>query len=68
VCSPNTKYRSIVRHEDQEYVEKSLNLRIPMNLATDSGVNSPRVGAKRRWSFIISPYGYHESSLTHVFS
>jgi len=25
VCSPNTKYRSIVRHEDQEYVEKSLN-------------------------------------------
>lgn len=25
VCSPNTKYRSKVRHEDQEYVEKSLN-------------------------------------------
>jgi transposase len=25
VCSPNTKYRSIVRHEDQEYVEKTLN-------------------------------------------
>jgi hypothetical protein len=25
VCSPNTKYRSIVRHEDHEYVEKSLN-------------------------------------------
>jgi len=24
-CSPNTKYRSIVRHEDHEYVEKSLN-------------------------------------------
>lgn len=25
VCSPNTKYRSIVRHEDHQYVEKSLN-------------------------------------------
>ena len=25
VCSPNTKYRSIVRHEDHKYVEKSLN-------------------------------------------
>jgi transposase len=25
VCSPNTKYRSIVRHEDQEYVDRSLN-------------------------------------------
>jgi transposase len=24
-CSPNTKYRSIVRHEDYKYVEKSLN-------------------------------------------
>jgi len=24
-CSPNTKYRSIVRHEDHQYVEKSLN-------------------------------------------
>jgi transposase len=25
ICSPNTKYRSIVRHEDYQYVEKSLN-------------------------------------------
>jgi transposase len=24
VCSPNTKYRSIVRHEDHQYIEKSL--------------------------------------------
>jgi len=25
ICSPNIKYRSIVRHEDYQYVEKSLN-------------------------------------------
>jgi transposase len=25
LCSPRTKYRSIVRHEDHEYVERSLN-------------------------------------------
>jgi transposase len=25
VCSPSTKYRSIVRHEDHQYVERSLN-------------------------------------------
>jgi hypothetical protein len=25
ICSPNTKYRRIVRHEDYQYIEKSLN-------------------------------------------
>jgi len=43
-------------------------IRIPMNLATDSGVNSPPVGAKRRWDFIIAPCGWDESSLKHVSS
>ena len=38
-------------------------MHIPMNLATDSGANSPLVRAKRRWDFIIPPCGWHESSL-----
>jgi len=38
-------------------------MHIPMNPATDAGTNSPPIGAKRRWSIIISPCAYHESSL-----
>jgi len=39
-------------------------LRIPVNLATDSGVNWPPVGAKRRRVFILPQGGRHESTST----
>ncbi len=47
---------------------KSQAMGIPVKLATDSGANWPPVGAKRRWSFIITPCGWVESSLIYVFS
>jgi len=61
--SPSTLVMDLVKLA--HYWEK---MRIPMNLATDSGANSPPVGAKRRWDFIIPPCGYHESSLILVSS
>jgi len=38
-------------------------MRILANPATDSGLNRPPFGAKRRWGFIICPCGRNESRI-----
>jgi hypothetical protein len=40
-------------------MESAPGVPIPVNLATDFGVNWPPVGAKRRWLFILLQGGRH---------
>jgi len=42
----------------------SREMRILANLATDSGLNRPPIGAKRRWMIIICPCGRIESRIS----